>query len=356
MSKKLTLRLFPPAGKRSYWRIRGTYLGRHIDRSSQARERKVARQVAEQIERDIERGAFAERGEPTFEAAVIKYLNHGGDARFVGRLLDHFQKTPLREFNQDFIDEAAFAFYPEASAATRNRQFYTPVSAILKRSGIRFAIERPEGSRGRKLLGWLWPDQAERLFTEADRIDPEFGLLLRVLCYTGMRLSEAINHFTVDGLRLDAMAMVDGEMVATPFAYIPKTKNGSPRPIHFPPHLAEGLRAHPRGLDRAGTVFRFHKGGPLYIMLRTAAEAAGVTLPERQAFHLFRHTYGTWMRRYAGLDARGLVGTGAWDSEQSTNRYAHTIASEDARRADLLPVGVKSGAVVSFPKKAKADQ
>ena len=75
----------------------------------------------------------------------------------------------------------------------------------------------------------------------------------------------------------------------------------------------------------------------LYDMLAAAAEAAKVTLPERQAFHIFRHTYGTWMRRYGGLDTRGLVGTGAWDSEQSANRYAHTIASEDARRADLLP-------------------
>ena len=90
----------------------------------------------------------------------------------------------------------------------------------------------------------------------------------------------------------------------------------------------------------------------LYDMLAAAAEAAKVTLPERQAFHIFRHTYGTWMRRYGGLDTRGLVGTGAWDSEQSANRYAHTIASEDARRADLLPTFGES--VENAPSRKKA--
>lgn len=57
------------------------------------------------------------------------------------------------------------------------------------------------------------------------------------------------------------------------------------------------------------------------------------------AFHLFRHTYATWLRRYAGADAKALVGTGAWESEKSASRYAHTVIAEDARLSDQLPVG-----------------
>jgi hypothetical protein len=45
------------------------------------------------------------------------------------------------------------------------------------------------------------------------------------------------------------------------------------------------------------------------------------------------------MRRFAGADAKALVGTGRWRSEQSTSRYAHTVVSEDAKLAALLPVG-----------------
>jgi hypothetical protein len=42
---------------------------------------------------------------------------------------------------------------------------------------------------------------------------------------------------------------------------------------------------------------------------------------------------------YAGLDSKGLVSTGAWKSEQSASRYAHTVVSEEATKAALLPFG-----------------
>lgn len=60
-------------------------------------------------------------------------------------------------------------------------------------------------------------------------------------------------------------------------------------------------------------------------------------------FHTFCHTYATWMRRYAGRDTKGLVGTGRWRSEQSASRYAHVVPSEDARAAVDLPVGKRTG-------------
>ncbi|WP_436798696.1 hypothetical protein [Mesorhizobium escarrei] len=44
------------------------------------------------------------------------------------------------------------------------------------------------------------------------------------------------------------------------------------------------------------------------------------------------------MRGYAGLDTRGLVGTGRWKDEKSAARYEHVVVSEEARKADLLPV------------------
>jgi hypothetical protein len=119
---------------------------------------------------------------------------------------------------------------------------------------------------------------------------------------------------------------------------VPKTKNGEPRPVFLPPHLVAALRTHPRGLDRPGErVFRFSKNGYIYRLLREAAAKAGVTLPKRAAFHIFRHTYGTWLRRYAGMDTRGLVGTGAWKDRKSAERYTHVVVSEEAKRAALLP-------------------
>jgi integrase len=83
--------------------------------------------------------------------------------------------------------------------------------------------------------------------------------------------------------------------------------------------------------------FRLRAGGHLYSLLFEAAERAGVELPDRSAFHLLRHTYATWMRRYAGADETALISTGAWRDKKSVARYTHTVVSEDARRAALLP-------------------
>jgi hypothetical protein len=44
------------------------------------------------------------------------------------------------------------------------------------------------------------------------------------------------------------------------------------------------------------------------------------------------------MHNYAGLDTYGLTRTGRWKDPDSADRYRHTIASPEARRADLLPV------------------
>ena len=139
------------------------------------------------------------------------------------------------------------------------------------------------------------------------------------------------------------------------FAYVGNTKNGKPRPIYLPPILVEKLSRHPRGIDRGDErLFRFHKGGSLYYLLEAACQiACGLPKPVRIKrgkrppkpkyeldwvnFHTFCHTYGTWMRRYGGLDVRGLVGTGRWDSMQSAERYAHVVASEEAMAAQYLP-------------------
>lgn len=328
----MPIKLIPPRkGFSENYYGRGTYLGVFVNRSTQTDRPAVAKRVIKSWERDIERGRLESKGGPTFMSAAVAYMKADGDRRPIAKLIAHFGETPLSDIGQTEIDSAAMTLFPSHSAATRNREVYTPISAVMKHAGIKFSLRRPKGSRGRELQGWLWPEEAERLFLAADAQDPEFGLFVRVLVYTGMRLTEASRRFKIEGLRLS-----EG------FAFIPKTKNGNPRPVHLPPHIVAALANHPRGLDRPGeTVFRFHKGGRLYDMLTAAAKAAGIVMPPRQAFHLMRHTYGTWMRRYGGLDTRGLVGTGAWDSEQSASRYAHTIASEDARRADLLPTPKK---------------
>lgn len=325
----------PRPGKTPFYTIRGTYLGIRVEESAGTGRRSLAEQLRRAKERDIERGAVARPGEATFASAAINYMNAGGARQYLTPLLHHFGETALSAINQAAIDSAAGALYPDAGAPTRNRQVYTPVSAILKRAGIETKVRRPKGWRGQRLTTWLSREQAFAIFAAAAKIDApadtrvEFAALLRVLCYTGMRLGDALGA-VCNHVDLKARTLL-----------LPITKNGKPRMAYLPRAAVKALRTLPRGLDRTDRVFRFHDGGRLRDMFAEACAIAGVTLPRRVAFHVFCHTYATWMRQHGGLDTFDLTKTDRWSDPSSADRYSHVVVSEIAKRAELLPVEKK---------------
>jgi integrase len=328
MSLKLVA---PKQGRTPYWRVRGTYLGCYLHRSTGTSEKALAKKLLEQFKREIERSAAEPQKIGTgFAAAAAAYMRAGGDNRFLAPLIKHFSNAPLEEIDQVRIDNAAAEIYPHATPATRNRQVYTPMAAVLRRAGIEKSFKRPLGSRSPKGVSWLRPEQAFAVFAAADAIDAEFGLFLRLLCYTGMRLSEAVD------VRISQLE-ISGD---SPSIYLPKTKNSEARRVHLTPELVAALASHPRGLERPADdwLIRFHISGHLRNMLADTMRNAGVSFPPRQCgFHIFRHTWATWMRKFAGLDTSGLLETGAWRDRTSAARYEHLDATEEARKADLLP-------------------
>lgn len=328
----MPLKLVPPRpGKTPYWSIRGHHLGTYLDRSTKTAERATAARFLKAWREDIERGALARPGEPTFLDAAVSYIAATGNEAFLQPATEHLGRKTLREINQQVIDEAAIALYPTATPQTRNRQLYTPVSAVLKHAGIDWKIRRPKGWRGSKRTDWMQPEQAFRLIAAARAFDREFEIFLILLLYTGLRLSEAT------GLTTDRLNLQEA------FAYIPRTKNDQPRAVFLPPVVVAALASHPRGLDRrhkdgrGQKVFRFIKSGRLYTLMGKAKKGGGADLAF-VTFHIIRHTWATWMRRYGGLDLHGLVSTEAWSDPASAARYAHVVASEESRKAALLPV------------------
>ena len=198
----MPIKLIPPRkGFSPYYYGRGTYLGQFVNRSTRADRPQTAKRVIKEWERKIERGRFDHKGQ-TFISAAVAYMKAGGDMRPIAKLIAHFGEKPLVDIDQGTIDAAAIELFPDHANATRNREDYSPMSAILKHAGIDFKIRRPKGSRGRELTGWLWPEEAERLLTAAFKSDVEFGLLCMFLLYTGLRLSEGTLRFTCNLLRL----------------------------------------------------------------------------------------------------------------------------------------------------------
>jgi integrase len=120
-------------------------------------------------------------------------------------------------------------------------------------------------------------------------------------------------------------------------------KNERDRLVYLPPVVVDDLRQMPDGLEGPGRLFSFHVGGRLRDLLKMTLAEAGVVLPRRVAFHVFCHTWATWMRQHGGLDTYDLVRTDRWADPESADRYAHVVVSAQARRADLLPGAKKAG-------------
>src|SRR6516165_3074551 len=144
-------KLVPPRkGRSPYWYIRGHYLGTALDNSTGTADRRAAATILATWKRQAERGEFSTKrtSEPapaTFLSAAVAYMQAGGERQYIERILTKWGEKPLAEIDQIAIDTLAAELYPEAPAATRNRQVYTPISAILKRAGIDKRFKRPKG-------------------------------------------------------------------------------------------------------------------------------------------------------------------------------------------------------------------
>ena len=339
----MPLKLIPPRqGASSNWRVRGTYLKCYVDQSTGACTEALAKKFLKKVKDEIERGAFKKKDAIGFGAAAAAYMNAGGDATYLAPIIEYFKDKSLTEIDQIAIDNCAAALYPDVTAPTRCRQVYTPISAVMHRAGDLRPIKRPKGSKSSKRISWLRPEQAFALFAAADADEPEFGLLLRLFSYTGMRRSEVLagrdrpGRPQKNGLRKENIDLKNATI------YLPKTKNSDPRQVHLTPELVAGFRllfaSHPE-LGAADPVFRYRTNGYLQDKLARAMKAAGLSFPAGQnGWHLFRHTWAMWMRKFGGLDTSGLVETGAWRDRASAARYEHLDATEEAQKADLLPV------------------
>jgi integrase len=349
----LTLRA-PRPPKSPNYEIRGTYLGVPVERSARTADKKLAAKIKKQIEREIEAGLITPKGGMTFLEAAVAYMKAGGERTFLGPIIEYNGEYAIRSkmisaIAQRDLDHIANALYPDNTAASRNRQVYTPIIAVLHHAGVEYRFKRPKGWQGKKSKSSLSYDEAFALLAEADTIHRELGLLLYTLLYTGRRVGDLLNPNT----KLRNLNLKNGTL------YLGKTKNGDPITVHLPDHVVAKFNAMPPRPSRKGgmsqrgagvpflerdpdaRIFRFHKGGHLRKLLAQAMKNAGLSFPHRErGFHLLCHTYATWMLPLVG-DNYGLARTGRWKDPRSAEGYLHTKVSAEARRADLLPTPTK---------------
>lgn len=295
--------------------IRGTVQGQRIYESTGCLQRAPAEALRQKREAEIvSRAAFGKGATITFAEAALTYLETGGEARYMGRIIQHFgPDTLLADIDNAAITDAATALYPNAAGATINRQLITPVAAVVNlaaQEGLtplrKFKRRKGDTQRTR----WATPEEFERILGAAAA---HLAPILACLVGTGMRASEA--------LTADAAFWYP----ATGEIWLPDTKNGHPRMVQMPARSLAIMKA--ANLPDSGPLFRTPEGAPYVVSgeyggqikkaLDSACRRAGV---QGITPHTLRHTWATWYHA-ATRDFGGLLDKGGWQNADMAQRY-----------------------------------
>ena len=321
--------------------MRGTVQGERIYESTGTSRRAEAQAIAHRREREIrDRHAFGRQATLTFAEAALAYMQAGGEARFLGPILEHFgPDTLLADVDNAAVAAAEAAIYPTAAPATVNRQLITPISAVIAMAadeGLAEPRRLKRRTSGEARVRWLTPEEAEAMIGAAT---PTFRPLLGLLLGTGCRAGEAV---AIEAASFHA---------ATGEAWLHKTKSGAPRMLRMPQRSLDLVLA--RGLPEIGPIIRTPSGAPYRIapknqggQFKTAfhrtRDAAGLGADVTP--HVLRHTWATWY--YAQThDFGGLVDLGGWASADMANRYRKAAPRDLAQRLldhgwDFRPVAM----------------
>lgn len=344
----MPLKLVRYSERSPHWYIRGTVRGEDFFETTGTDNRGAAEAILIKRQSQIlDRSIFGPSATVTFAEAALSYIEEGGEKRFIGRfderankwtlLIGHFGTTPIASIGQAEVDSAAARICPTAGPATRKRQIYVPVCAVLNHAAKKKWASRPAivHPRVKQLPAqWAKPEWVAKLLPCCA---PHLRRFVVISVYAGARLSEV--------LRLDWERDIDLGRRTIAFQ---RTKNGKLRTVPIADAVLIELARVPEA-ERRGRLFHWSDKCHVYGPLRTACKRAGI---EYLSPHKFgRHTFATWLRIYAKRDLRGLMEDGGWESVQSVQRYAHTVAGETAAAVAQLPVitAAEAEEVVTVP-------
>ncbi|WP_442920858.1 tyrosine-type recombinase/integrase [Mesorhizobium sp. CCNWLW176] len=256
----MPLTLFKRGG---YWYLRGSVRGIQYYSSTKTADRDAADDVRILTEgRLLQESVFGKKAVKTFRDAADSYLAQGCSPRFVAALAVRFGNSKLHAIDQTDLDGAASSLFPNTTAATRNRQIYTPFIAIWNQATKNGWADVRKWQRPRKPKGTAVRSAPKRSGTEpvdyeraaqfVAKMSPAPAMVMTALFFTGLR---PIELFALEASEVN----VDGRWIV-----LQSTKTGEPRgvPMHeFLAPLFESLLKR-KSLDKDARIFRTPRNKP----------------------------------------------------------------------------------------------
>lgn len=191
----------------------------------------------------------------------------------------------------------------ETQNAKAKSEIVARISRIVRRAGldyegwrylskqVRKECDLKPARKGRRLPKVLTGEDFRRFFEVLDRSDDiQHSLMLRLLFFTGMRVSELCNTQVVD-VDLEACRI-----------RVNQGKGGKDRTVLFGKSFSVALRAHIAGHTDNRWLFQTRRSTRystrrVQQIVAAYAEKAGV----KATPHTFRHQAITWLTRHSGL-------------------------------------------------------
>lgn len=260
----------------------------------------------------------------TFAAAVTAYIEDGGSPNHLDKIVPHWGTKRISELTPKFVRSGAKELNPNVKPQTLNRQFLTPVQAVLNHAyqnidGRRIQIKKFSIDPVKKKVpvdsGW------HAKFKKAAH-RPQLPALARFMFQTGARVSEALREVTwkkldeAEPLEIEA----DGEKHIVYRIALDKTKTTA-RVCRITSDLYDEIMDLERIEGR--NPFFYPRRQSVYGVWRSTCKKAGIDYAPPHTSG--RHSYATEMVVRNSVDPVTAAELGGWSGpDVMMNIYAHS--------------------------------
>jgi integrase len=259
----------------------------------------------EDLTKDVEK-----RDGITFNEAVISYIkssNGWANKQYLPRIVEEIGDMPIVSIKQKCIDDLAEKLYPGRTAATLNRQIYTPVCAVLNAAAsddyTAPRIKRPKGHLPPSNFKRPSKDWWARVLPECPPNLVAFVLFCRL---HGRRTGEACRITPSD---------IDAESWQVT---VLDTKGKQEIRIKLSQPVINALDLYPWRLNKY--VFGFSSRWSVYKPLRNACERAGVEYSRPKDSG--RHSWASGLLDQ-GKTLKEVKEAGRWKTMEAVGIYSH---------------------------------